>query len=132
MFNSVWKTFRAKFSPVVNSLKRHRELLEKVKSTATYGELQKIGNAVQQSIDKGNEELKHILNGIQQQKKQILEKLGSDQASRNEKGHRRMPEQRFPASGDWILQDPLFTRWFDVKELSNNILYLNGMPGAGK
>lgn len=130
-FDSVWKTFRTKSSPILNSLRRHRELLEQVKSTATFGEVQRTRLALQETIEKSNEELKQILWGIHQKKKQILEKLGS-QDSYNDRGHRRLPDQRYPTSGDWILKERIFLQWLDPDELSKDLLYLNGMPGAGK
>lgn len=131
IFDSFWKTFRTKFSPVLGSLRRHRELLAQVKSTATFGEIQKTRRALHETIEKSNEELKRILNDIQQKKKQILDKLGS-QGVHTDQGHRRLPDQRHPTSGDWILENDLFLRWLDPSELSNDLLYLNGMPGAGE
>ncbi|KAL2284910.1 hypothetical protein FJTKL_08467 [Diaporthe vaccinii] len=131
IFDSVWKTFRTKFSPVLGSLRRHRELLVQVKLTATYGAVETTRRALQETIEKSNEELKQILNVIQQKKKQILDKLGN-QGPDNDKGHRRLPDQRYPTSGDWILGEHNFLKWLDPDDLSNDLLYLNGMPGAGK
>lgn len=132
MFDSVWKTFRAKFSPILTSLTRHRELLAQVKLTATFGEIQTTRHALQETIKNANEELKEILNSIQQQKKQIVDRLEANQSPHNEKEHRRMPDQRFPNSGDWVLKHPVFVDWVDPHQPSSNVLYLNGMPGAGK
>lgn len=81
-------------------------------------------------MEKTKEELKQILNVMQQKKKLILDKLGSQ--GPHDKGHRRLPDQRHPTSGDWILKENLFLQWLNPNHLSNNILYLNGMPGAGK
>lgn len=131
IFDSVWKTFRTKFSPVLGSLRRHRDLLVQVKLTATFGEIQTTRHALQNTIEKSNEELKRIFNNIQQKRKQILDKLRSH-GVHNDQGHRRLPDQRHPTSGDWILEEHLFLQWLDPSELSSNLLYLNGMPGAGK
>lgn len=131
IFDSVWKTFRTKFSPVLGSLRRHRELLEQVKLTATFGEIQTTRRALQETIEKSNEELKKVFNNIQQKRKQILDKMRSHGAH-NDLGHGRLPDQRYPTSGDWILEEHLFLQWLDPSELSSNLLYLNGMPGAGK
>lgn len=131
IFDSVWKTFRTKFSPVLGSLRRHRELLMQVKLTATYGAVETTRLALQETIERSNEELKQILNVIQQKRTQILDKLGS-RSSHNNKGHRRLPDQRYPTSGDWILKEHLFLQWLNPDDLSNSLLYLNGMPGAGK
>lgn len=131
IFDSIWKTFRTKFSPVLNSLRRHRELLVQVKLTATFGAVETTRRVLQETIEKSNEELKQILDIINQKRKQILDKLGSH-GHHNDKGHRRLPDQRYPTSGDWILEEPHFLQWFDPEDPSNDLLYLNGMPGAGK
>lgn len=131
ILDSVWKTFRTKFSPVLGSLRRHRELLEQVKSTAIFGEIQRTRIALQQTIDKSNEELKRFFDVMQQKRKQVLDKLGS-QGPSYDKGHQRLPDQRYPTSGDWILKNHLFLQWLDPNDLPNDLLYLNGMPGAGK
>lgn len=131
IFDSVWKTFRTKFSPVLGSLRRHRELLVQVKLTATYGAVETTRRALQETIEKSNEELKQILNVIQHKRKQMLDKLGS-QGSHDDMGHRRLPDQRYPTSGDWIMEERLFLQWLDPHDLSKDLLYLNGMPGAGK
>lgn len=102
-----------------------------MKLTATYEAVETTRRALQETIEKSNEELKQILNVIQQKRKQILDKLGS-QGSHDDKGHRRLPDQRYPTSGDWIMEERLFIQWFDPDDLSHDLLYLNGMPGAGK
>lgn len=102
-----------------------------VKLTATYGAVETTRHALQETIEKSNEELKKILNVVQQKRQQILDKLGS-QGSHDNRGHRRLPDQRYPTSGDWILEEDIFLQWIDPNNLSADLLYLNGMPGAGK
>lgn len=102
-----------------------------VKLTATYGAIETTRRELQETIEKSNEELKQILDVVQQKRKQILDKLGS-QGLHGDKGHRRLPDQRHPTSGDWILEENLFLQWLDPDNLSNDLLYLNGMPGAGR
>ncbi|KAF7538368.1 hypothetical protein G7054_g3005 [Neopestalotiopsis clavispora] len=35
-------------------------------------------------------------------------------------------------SGDWLLKDDIFTAWMDPDEKSSRLLWLQGIPGAGK
>lgn len=102
-----------------------------VKLTATYGAVETTRRALQETIEKSNEELKQILNVIQQKRQQVLDKLGV-QGCHEDKGHRRLPDQRYPTSGDWILKERLFRQWLNPDDLSKDLIYLNGMPGAGK
>jgi len=46
---------------------------------------------------------------------------------------RAASEQRAGSqSGEWILQNSHFRRWSDVEIQSNPLLYIHGVPGAGK
>ncbi|KAM0806795.1 putative NACHT domain-containing protein [Seiridium cardinale] len=41
-------------------------------------------------------------------------------------------EHRHPRSGDWILREPSFLRWSGSQSPPSTVLYIHGMPGAGK
>lgn len=34
-------------------------------------------------------------------------------------------------TGKWLLRDSTFTKWLDVADVSTNIVWLEGIPGAG-
>jgi len=63
------------------------------------------------------------------QRRIIAEKLGP---SDYEADQQRASEQRFPTSGEWILKDASFLNWLESRDQSNCILYMSGIPGAGK
>lgn len=77
------------------------------------------------------DEMRHILSGFHERRKEIAERLGYSGPG-DTKDHHRMPDQRFQTSGDWILQDLVFLKWLDPMDSASKTLYLNGMPGAGK
>ncbi|ROW06784.1 hypothetical protein VMCG_04013 [Cytospora schulzeri] len=135
LFDNAWKTFRAKFKPILESLKRHRDLLAYTKSTAVFPELQSTRQILGDKIDAlrtaFEADMKGVLSGFHERRKEIAAKLGAAGPG-NTQGHHRMPEQRFPQSGDWILKDSVFLEWLDPMDPSSKTLYLNGMPGAGK
>jgi hypothetical protein len=66
---------------------------------------------------------------LRQQKRFIAGKLGPPDY---EADQHRASEQRFPASGDWILKDPSFLNWIDPRNSSHSTLFLHGIPGSGK
>jgi hypothetical protein len=66
---------------------------------------------------------------LREQRLFIEQKLGPPDYEANQ--HRAL-QQRFHASGDWILKDPSFVSWLDPRNSSSSTLYLHGMPGAGK
>ncbi|RYP07648.1 hypothetical protein DL764_002385 [Monosporascus ibericus] len=65
---------------------------------------------------------------LRQQRPFIAEKLGPPDY---EADQHRASEQRFSASGDWILKDQDFLSWLDPRNPSHRTLFLHGMPGAG-
>ncbi|RYP62193.1 hypothetical protein DL771_009825 [Monosporascus sp. 5C6A] len=66
---------------------------------------------------------------LRQQRHSIEKKLG---APDYEADQHRASEQRFSASGDWILKNPDFLSWLDPRRPSHSTLFLHGMPGAGE
>ena len=39
--------------------------------------------------------------------------------------------RRFPGSGAWLIQNPVYQNWAKVDKPGHRILYLHGIPGAG-
>ena len=37
----------------------------------------------------------------------------------------------YPGTGKWILKDPDFNKWLEISDLSTQLLWLQGIPGAG-
>lgn len=35
-------------------------------------------------------------------------------------------------AGDWVLQSPIFKHWADKAATKHSVLYVHGIPGAGK
>lgn len=147
-----WKTFETSFKPILDSLKRHRSLLSDEKLTAAIAEIQDIRKLTvarsdelsQQLHNRFQELLKQLYESqeglrkkearqeqeaLRQQRRIIEEKLGPPDY---EADQRRALEQCFSSSGDWILDDQNFLNWLHSRNPSNSILYMHGMPGAGK
>ncbi|KAH8693390.1 hypothetical protein GQ44DRAFT_595961, partial [Phaeosphaeriaceae sp. PMI808] len=147
-----WKTFETSFRPILDSLKRHRSLLSDEKLTAAIAEIQDIRKLTvaksdelsQQLHNRFQELLKQLYESqeglrkkeagqeqeaLRQQRRIIEEKLGPPDY---EADQRRALEQCFSSSGEWILKDQNFLNWLHPRNPSNSILYMHGMPGAGK
>lgn len=131
MFDSVWKTFRTKFKPILDSLTRHRKLLDHVKTTAVFSEVHLTRTRLLESINQSSEEMKSALENLQSRKEQIMERLGyrADEVNRP---HKRVPSEPDLATGRWIFHNETFKKWLDFNVEDVRILYLNGLPGAGK
>lgn len=124
LFQSSWKTFNTQFRRILESLARHKELIESEKGTVTLSEIQSL----------------HVFTKLQfeeivsrEQTKQlsvILEKLNApryrlDQCAASD-------QRRGRSSGSWVLLDEKFQKWADITADENPLLYIHGIPGAGE
>ncbi|KAJ0107225.1 hypothetical protein J7T55_007595 [Diaporthe amygdali] len=130
-FKSVWKTFETQFRPILDSLDRRRELLESEKGSATLHEISKarediaafIEETKKQASREGFENHKWRLNHIKEKLEAPDYQLDQEMATEDRNGS---------VSGTWILQNPSFQKWTDKHSRDNGVLYLSGIPGAGK
>ncbi|KAI0379623.1 NACHT domain protein [Hypomontagnella monticulosa] len=44
----------------------------------------------------------------------------------------RLSGQTYEGTGKWLLEDAAFTKWLDISDSSSRVLWLQGIPGAGK
>ena len=148
---SAWKTFETSFRPIIDSLKRHRALLSDEKLTAAIAEIQgvhqlteiKIKNLSDQidaritDVSRQVHEAQKVLSGMEATQRQnelhhqrqiVEEKLGAPDYGN---AHFYAANKRFLDSGNWILDNQQFQKWFHSSTPADNILYIHGMPGAG-
>jgi len=46
--------------------------------------------------------------------------------------HEDASTSRYGNSGEWLLKDSRFVKWFDFDYCAEPLLWLSGIPGAGK
>lgn len=44
----------------------------------------------------------------------------------------RLSGQTYEGTGKWLLEDAAFARWIDISDSSSRVLWLQGIPGAGR
>ena len=140
VFQSSWRTFTTQFGPILNRLKRHRDLLSDEKMTAVALEVIDMRDSIESRIQQLVEDVQklHLDDEDKALKQQesfhkrlefVHSKLGVvdyqldfQQASR---------ERQNTPSGDWILQYSVYKSWVATTD-KDGIIYLSGIPGAGK
>ncbi|KAI3321517.1 hypothetical protein HD806DRAFT_502761 [Xylariaceae sp. AK1471] len=131
LFNSAWKRFDTNFQPIITSLKNRRELIESEKSSAMLSELHKL------RVD-FNCMRKDDLSRLAQEDtarhrvrmSRIREKL---QPASYIEDHERIAEERpAQATGQWLFKTQEFQSWVDPIGQAIQVLYVHGIPGAGK
>ncbi|KAI0971544.1 hypothetical protein F4678DRAFT_87902 [Xylaria arbuscula] len=162
-FDATWKTFRTRFKPILESLKRHKTLLHDLKLDAAVLEIQ-VGrsdtlNLVQRSSDqtvsqitdtrknindvykKLSDQIYDVSNTLDehratqraavslQQVNAIIDKLNPPHIEDDQYTALRSCHKQ---SGDWVFKDPTYLQWTKSTTSSESVLFIHGMPGAGK
>ncbi|KAI0845950.1 hypothetical protein F5Y00DRAFT_244932 [Daldinia vernicosa] len=130
MYHSIWKTFDSRFGPILNSLFKRRELLESEKSSATLDEIHQLRKDIlskytesqlerdKERLEKHKERVSRIREMLNAPNYQIDQEMAAD-------------NRLIDSSGQWILENKEFQAWYNHTS-GHNILYINGIPGAGK
>ncbi|KAI0456380.1 WD40 repeat-like protein [Xylaria acuta] len=131
LFHSTWKTFDSKFGPILQSMEKRRELLESEKGSATLYEVQKLrqdisdmyarqrNRTVQEDAEKHRREVCYVREKLEAPNY----KLDQEMSTEDRHGY---------SSGTWIFEDPSFCSWSNYDTPGHGVLYVNGIPGAGK
>ncbi|KAI0857460.1 WD40 repeat-like protein [Xylaria cubensis] len=131
LLHSTWKTFDSKFGPILQSMKNRHELLESEKVSATLYEVQRLrqdildtrvketNRTVQEDAEKHRREVCIVREKLEAPNYRIDQEMSTE----DRHGH---------GSGTWIFEDPSFCSWSNKDASGHCVLYVNGIPGAGK
>ena len=125
-FRSMWKDFGTKFNGILKSLDRHKRLVESRATIEQYRVYRENVTEMQSKLD----EL--IAEEHNKKRKAVKEWLAV--GSQPQQDHQAYLETRkeFPSTGHWILKHELVKDWMESDNPSSPLLWLTGMPGAGK
>jgi hypothetical protein len=140
VFRSLWKDYGTKFKSILDSLSRHRQLLSEQAALLHYQhhqhDSQMILHHIKQyerdrwaEIDRLNEE-ERIRK--QRDKFAILEWFSASQSTTMDHEFFKSIRSQCSGSGRWILKDDKVNDWLESEIPVSSIMWLNGIPGAGK
>lgn len=122
MFQATWSTYKAKFGPVVDSLKRHRQVFGE---RLTFAQLEEIRVEGIRSADA----LKKLRNDeTMRQLRDIQCWLNSADVASDQESFRSVRSCNTHA-GTWILRHKIYCAW--KERIAESMLWVNGIPGAG-
>ncbi|EEU42654.1 uncharacterized protein NECHADRAFT_47446 [Fusarium vanettenii 77-13-4] len=131
LFTVTWKTFETKFGPIMQSLARKREMLESEKGSATLHAIQNLREDIANVQREQNAQA--TMNDRENRRRRMREIQEKLQSPNYQLDQEMSAERRNGStSGLWIFDDPTFQAWLHGGSSSSKILYINGMPGAGK
>jgi hypothetical protein len=125
LFRSVWKDFKTRFQHILDDLCRHKALIETQ------------ANLVQ--IQESRAERAHFRNQFKmieddRRKKRHLDVVNWLSATNSilDQEAAVAIRQEYPASGQWLLEDRKIKAWMDPNNSLVPILWMKGIPGAGR
>ncbi|KAK6337077.1 hypothetical protein TWF718_009863 [Orbilia javanica] len=139
-----WPTFKTKFEPIIDSLKRHRDLLAGEQITVILEELQEFRSSndrVLSILQDLKAKLDQLQKGTDEKKREVREQILKKREivqtklriqNYDEDYHIKLKKRAAPSSGNWIFEDPTFKAWLYGNTEMDSILYINGIPGSGK
>jgi hypothetical protein len=123
LFDAARNTFSENLKQLENDLSRHTALIDRQASLEEYQSAQVARLQSQQYFDEARAvELDRRRTTVQQW-------LGPTTAQTRHDTH---VMTRHPCTGDWLFRDSRFQKWFDFDFCTDPILWLSGIPGAGK
>jgi hypothetical protein len=125
VFQAVWKGFTLKLDELKDNMERHRRLVESQASIVQFEESQKARKLAESQF----RELQDVF-----VRRRWSEVQGWLSAYNSKIQHQlcTKAKEECPGSGQWRLTDVRFQKWSDLVYCSTPLLWLNGIPGAGK
>ncbi|KAF2178019.1 hypothetical protein K469DRAFT_601007, partial [Zopfia rhizophila CBS 207.26] len=122
LFHATWKTFRSRFQPILDDLRRHKSLIETQANLYQFQEVQRIKATTETEF--------HQLRDAEdlRRKNMVLDWLSAASVQEDQE-MRSSARIEYPGVCKWILDHPNFLTWRDSPN-SNPFVWVTGMPGS--
>jgi hypothetical protein len=140
IFRSIWKDFETRFKHILDSLSQHRQLIVEQAQLLHFQQsqidLQSLMLHIQQyEHDRSERMILLEKEAKYEEDKKYLTVLewfsGADSTVLDHDTFRGIRSQ-YAGSGDWILKDEKVQNWMEPDTPESSVLWINGIPGAGR
>lgn len=125
LIHALWRNFQSDFGILLQQLRRHQRLLESQANIIHFEESLKARETAEVLLKESREAEKKRQTDV------VRAWLASPNVEIDQQTHQAVRKQS-PDSGSWLLTAPKFRSWFDPDFCSTPLLWINGIPGAGK
>lgn len=126
LYHATWKTFKTRFSGLLENMSQHRLLIER---QAQLSEIEEARNARERNETSFNT----IIENQDHLRRQAVYNWFRAPSVESDQDHFSGIRTEYPQTGRWLLTLENFKLWFDPQFPSiPPLLWLNGKPGAGK
>lgn len=134
VFDSLWKTFESRFQAILQSLRRHRDLIDQEASTINIVEAkiwraQQLELIRQWRVERSEDLDRAERERLSAQTREAVVWFGAPQEQ--EHIFARLIRACDGVDGHWALREPMIMSWLDQSR-DNQFLWLHGKPGAGE
>ncbi|KAJ8067481.1 hypothetical protein OCU04_004825 [Sclerotinia nivalis] len=124
VIDSLWKDFDSRFSGILESLSRHRDLIDREASSINIAEARSARVRAEEDVarrekERQNYQLKDSITWLaitNEEQQDIIEQL---------------LRRRQSGTGEWLLQNPQIMSWISDSRM-HPVIWLKGIPGGGK
>ncbi|KAF2141617.1 uncharacterized protein K452DRAFT_271241 [Aplosporella prunicola CBS 121167] len=125
LFQATWRGFTSRIDEIVRNMHRHQDLLHTQANIVEFEEIIKIRAKIDADFQISREEqqgrqrsaIQHWLSAASSE---VIQEKGCEVRA------------ACPSSGHWFLADSRVLKWFNPNFCTTPLLWLNGIPGAGK
>ena len=134
VFDSLWKTFDSRFQAIIQSLRKHRDLIDQEASTINILEA-KVWRVQQlEQIQQWRAERAEVLDKAERERlaaqtREAVMWFGAGQEQEDILA--RLLRACENTDGHWALRQPMIVSWLDQSRV-NQFFWLHGEPGAGE
>ena len=123
LFHATWRSFSNTVAHLIKDLHRHKSLIESQATIVEYEVLLDLRARSQRQFEE------QLLAELDRKRLSVQQWLCPLDAQAR---HEDATEKRYGNSGDWLLKNATFEKWFDFNYGNEPLLWLSGIPGAGK
>ncbi|KAF2178004.1 putative zinc finger protein [Zopfia rhizophila CBS 207.26] len=126
LFDATWKTYKSRFSGIISNMARHRNLIE---SQASLSQIEAFQESRRIEDDRFDAQMRNENLGRSRAVYGWLKAANVD----TDQYHFSKIRADYPGTGKWLLDNSTFKDWFNHQfPMIPPLLWLNGIPGAGK
>lgn len=125
LFRSAWKDFKTRFQHILDDLYRHKLLVERQASLIEYQVSQAERANVRNSLtvlEEAERKNRHLA---------VVNWLSATDAILDQEASTAMRSED-PTAGRWVFEEPKMKAWVDPAKSAVPLLWMNGIPGAGR
>ncbi|KAI0010504.1 hypothetical protein F4779DRAFT_577169 [Xylariaceae sp. FL0662B] len=125
VFQATWRGFTRKIEHLKENLRRHKQLIESHATIVQFEEIQRLRDDARRTFES------HQRGEMDRHRLRVIQWLSPFNVD-NLQAQYTETRSICGDAGRWLLNDSRFQKWFNPNQCLSPLLWINGIPGAGK